>query len=57
MLNWIAWNKTIFDNETVYLYKTKLFEIELFICINYCTVEIEQNFEKCPGVPRKFAVI
>ena len=28
MLNWIVWNGTIFDIETV-----KLFEIELIICI------------------------
>ncbi len=33
MLNWIVWNGTVFGIETVYLHKTELFEIELFICI------------------------
>ena len=32
MLNWIVWNKTVFDIETAYLHKTELFEIELFMC-------------------------
>ena len=33
MLNWIVWNRTVFDIETVYICKTELSEIELFICI------------------------
>ena len=33
MLNWIAWNWTVFDIETVRSCLTKLVEIELFICI------------------------
>ena len=32
-LNLIAWNRNVFDNENVYICLTKLFEIELFICI------------------------
>ena len=31
MLNWIVWNKTIFDTENVYSCETELFEIELFL--------------------------
>ena len=31
MLNWIAWNRTVFDVETVYLCETDLFEIELIL--------------------------
>ena len=31
LLNWIAWNKTVFDVETVYSCWIKLFEIELFL--------------------------
>ena len=31
MLNWIVWNRTVFDIETVYLYLTELFGIELFL--------------------------
>ena len=30
MLNWIIWNRIVFDIETVYLYLTKLSETELF---------------------------
>ena len=30
-LNWIAWNRNVFDNWTVYLGITELFEIELFV--------------------------
>ena len=30
MLSRIVWNKTGFDIQTVYFYKTELFEIELF---------------------------
>ena len=33
LLNWIAGNRNIFDNETVYLSKTELFEKEQIICI------------------------
>ena len=33
MLNWIIWNGTVFDIETMYLCLTELFEIELIICI------------------------
>ena len=33
MLNWIVWNRTVFNIEIVYLCKTELFEWELFICI------------------------
>ena len=32
-LMWIAWNRNVFDNQTVYSYETELFEIELLICI------------------------
>ena len=32
-LNWIAWNRNIFDNLTMYSCSTELFEIELIICI------------------------
>ena len=28
MLNWIIWNRTVFDIEIVYLGRTKLIEIE-----------------------------
>ena len=30
MLNWIIWNRTVFDIEMVYLCSTELFEIEQF---------------------------
>ena len=30
MLNWIVWNITLFDIETVYSWQTELFEMELF---------------------------
>ena len=30
MLNWIAWNRTVFVFEPVYLCSTELFEMELF---------------------------
>ena len=30
MLNWIIWNRTVSDTETVYVYETKLFKMELF---------------------------
>ena len=30
MLNWIDWNRAIFDIETAYLGKSELFEIEQF---------------------------
>ena len=33
MINWIVWNMIVFDIETVYLCKTELFEIEVFIYI------------------------
>ena len=33
LLNWIIWNRIVFNIETVYLRKTELFEIELFIRI------------------------
>ena len=36
MLNWITWNRTIFNIEHVYLYKTELFEIELFWHLTVC---------------------
>ena len=36
MLNWIAWNKIIFDIKTVYLCLTELFEIELFWHLIVC---------------------
>ena len=32
MLNWIVWNRTVFDIENVYVRKTELLEIELFSC-------------------------
>ena len=32
-LNWIDWNRNVFDNQTVYSCCTELFEIELIICI------------------------
>ena len=31
MLNWIVWNRTIFDIETAYLCETELFEIKQFL--------------------------
>ena len=31
MQNWIIWNKTIFDIYTMYLFKSEVFEIELFL--------------------------
>ena len=31
-LNWIAWNRSVFYNKTVYSGKIALFEIELIIC-------------------------
>ena len=43
MLNWIVWNRTIFDPETVYLCLTELFEIEMFICIKIDLVLIIYN--------------
>ena len=30
MLNRIVWTRTVFDIETIYLWETELFEIELF---------------------------
>ena len=30
MLIWIVWNRTVFDIETAYLWKTELFQIEMF---------------------------
>ena len=30
MLNWIGWNRTVFDTETLYLCYPELFEIEIF---------------------------
>ena len=33
MLDWIVWNRTVFNIQTVYLHKSELSEIELFICI------------------------
>ena len=35
MLNWIAWNRTVFDIEIV-LRETELFEIELFCHLTVC---------------------
>ena len=35
MLNWIVWNKTVFDIETV-LRPTELLEIELFWYLTVC---------------------
>ena len=32
-INWIALNRNVFDNWTVYLFLTEMFEIEQFICI------------------------
>ena len=43
MLNWIVWNRTVFDIEPVYLCETKLFEIELFICIKMHLALISYN--------------
>ena len=34
--NWIAWNRTVFDIETVYLRWTELFEKELFWHLTIC---------------------
>ena len=31
--NWVAWNRKVFENETVNFCKTELFEIEQLICI------------------------
>ena len=36
MLNWIVWNKTVFDIETVYLCLNEFFEIELFWHLTFC---------------------
>ncbi len=36
MLNWTAWNRTVFDIETVHLCLTELFEIELFWYLTVC---------------------
>ena len=33
-LNWIAWNRTVSDDFTVYLCKNELFKRERFICVN-----------------------
>ena len=40
MLNWIIWNRTGFDIETVYLCYTELFEIELIWHLTVC----KQNY-------------
>ena len=42
MLNWVVWNRTVFENETVNLWKTELFERELFWNLSVC----KQN-KKC----------
>ena len=34
MLNWIVWSWIVFDISTVYLCKTELFEIELFLYLS-----------------------
>ena len=34
MLNWIVWKRTVFYIETVYLYLTELFQIEVFMYKN-----------------------
>ena len=37
ILNWIVWNRTVFYTETVYIYLTELFGVELFLALNVCT--------------------
>ena len=37
MLNWIVWNRTVFDMETVYLCYSELFEMELFLTLKLYT--------------------
>ena len=44
MLIWIVWNRTVFDIETVYLYSTELFEIELLI---YIRMDLALNDLEC----------
>ena len=44
MLNWIVWNRTVFDILTGHLWKTELFEIELFIFIE---MDLALNNLKC----------
>ena len=34
MLNWIFWNRTVFDIQTLLWYQTELFEVELFRYLN-----------------------
>ena len=47
MLNWIIWNGTFLDIETVYSCSTKLFDIELFSYPNLnCLIEREREREK-----------
>ena len=36
MVNWIVWNRVVFDIDTVYLRKTELFEIELIRHLTLC---------------------
>ena len=43
MLNWIIWNGTVFDIETVYLHKIELFEIELFRHLTVCKQKLLLN--------------
>ena len=43
--NWIAWNRNVFDNSSVSLCYTELFEIELFIYIKMDLVL--NNLQKC----------
>ena len=36
MINWIVWNRTVFDIETANLCSTELFEMELFWHLPVC---------------------